>query len=207
MKRPPVNSLLILKLDDVEGDLHSRVEDVYDDDTLVIAQPSGAGIPQFAVETGRQLRVEWRIRSGIVRQDHEVVKHVDRGIASLVVKPIGEPTVIQRRDFIRVDVMLTVNVETHLGQEARGTTTDLSGGGMRAIVPVGLSDGQTIDVTIVLPAGEGEIRARAHTIRKVGEDTYAFGFSEIKETDRERVIRFVFARQQSLLRDGRLSAR
>jgi c-di-GMP-binding flagellar brake protein YcgR len=207
MKRPPVNSLLILKLDDVEGDLHSRVEDVFDDDTLVIAQPSGAGIPQFAIETGRQVLVEWRIRSGIVRQEHTVLKHVDRGIASLVVQPIGEPTVIQRRDFIRVDVMLTVHVETHLGQEARGTTTDLSGGGMRAIVPIGLSDGQTIDVTIVLPAGEGEIRARAHTIRKVGEDTYAFGFSEIKETDRERVIRFVFARQQSLLRDGRLSAR
>lgn len=207
MKRPPVNALLTLTLDDVEDDLHSRVEDVLDDGTLVIAQPSRPGTPQFAVATGRQMMVEWRIRSGIVRQTHTVLRHVDRGIASLVVEPVGEPTVIQRRDYIRVDVMLTIHVATHLGQEARGTTTDLSGGGMRAIVPIGLSDGQTVDVTIVLPEGEGEIPCRAHSIRKLAEDTYAFGFSQIKETDRERVIRFVFTRQQSLLRDGRLSAR
>jgi c-di-GMP-binding flagellar brake protein YcgR len=207
MKRPPVNSLLVLTLEDVEGDLHSRVEDVLDDGTLVIAQPSGADTPQYAVATGRTMRLEWRMRSGIVRQEHTVLRHLDRGIASLVLQPVGEPTVIQRRDYIRVDVMLTIHIETHLQQEARGTTIDLSGGGMRAIVPIELSDGQTIAVTIVLPGDEGEVPCRAHTIRKLAEETYAFGFSEIKEKDRERVIRFVFARQQALLRDGRLSTR
>jgi c-di-GMP-binding flagellar brake protein YcgR len=206
MKPPPVNSLLVLTLDDVEGDLHSRVEDQLEDGTLVIAQPSGEGTGQFAVATGRELKMEWRIRSGIARQDATVVRHLDRGIASLVVKPFGEGTVIQRRDYARVDVLLPVYIETHLGQEGRGTTLDLSGGGMRAVVPFELSDGQTIDVGIVLATGEDEIRCRAHTIRKVADETYAFGFSEITEKDRERVIRFVFARQQSLLRDGRLSA-
>ena len=54
----------------------------------------------------------------------------------------------------------------------------------------------------MLPDDEREVRGKAQTIRKVAEDTYAFGFSQIPEADRERLIKFVFARQQSLLRPG-----
>jgi c-di-GMP-binding flagellar brake protein YcgR len=206
MKRPRVNTLLVVTLDDADEELHSRVEDVLEDGTLVIAQPSRVGKPQVGIADDREIQLSWQIRSGIAHQDHVVLRRAYRGLSSLIVEPIGEPVVIQRRDYARVNVMLTVYVETHLGQEGRGTTTDLSGGGMQAIMPIKLADGQTIDVRIVLPGDEVDIECRAHTIRELTEDTYAFGFSEIEDADRERLIRFVFAKQQSMLREGRLSA-
>jgi c-di-GMP-binding flagellar brake protein YcgR len=202
VRRPDVNALVTLTIPGVEGELHSRVEDLLDDGSILIAEPS----EEVHVATGSDLQIEWRLRSGVARQTVTVVKHVDSMIASLMVKPQDEPKVIQRRDYIRIDVLLTVFIETHLGQEGKGTTVDVSGGGMRAVVPFELADGQTIDFGIVLPEDEREVRGRAQTIRKVAEDTYAFGFSQIAEADRERLIKFVFARQQSLLRQGRLTA-
>ena len=204
MTHPPINSLLLVTVEDFEGELHSRVEDELDDGTIMIAQPSTEEKEDVPVLTASHVRLEWQLKSGIARQSATVVRHV--GIASLIVQPVGDVVIIQRRDYLRIDVLLTVFIETHLGEDARGTTIDLSGGGMRAMVPIELEDDQIIDVTIVLPGDEGEIRAKAHTIRTVAEDTYAFGFREIREAERERVIRFVFQRQQSMLRDGRLSA-
>jgi c-di-GMP-binding flagellar brake protein YcgR len=204
MTSPPINSLLLVTATDVEGDLHSRVEDELEDGTVLIAQPSTDDGEDIPVISGSTLKLEWQLKSGIARQEASVARHV--GVASLAVRLLGEPTFIQRRDYLRIGVMLTVFIDTEHGEEARGTTIDLSGGGMRALVPIELADDQLIDIAIVLPENEGEIRCKAHTIRKVGEDTYAFGFPDIREAERERVIRFVFARQQSMLRDGRLSA-
>jgi c-di-GMP-binding flagellar brake protein YcgR len=203
VKRPDVNALVTLTVPSVEGELHSRVEDLMDDGSILIAEPSGEDVH---LATGSDLQIEWRLRSGVARQTMTVVKHVDNGIASVLIKPQDEPKVIQRRDFIRIDVLLTVFIETHLGQEGKGTTVDVSGGGMRAVVPFELADGQTVDFGIVLPEQEREVRGKAQTIRKVAEDTYAFGFAQIPEADRERLIKFVFARQQSLLRQGKLTA-
>jgi c-di-GMP-binding flagellar brake protein YcgR len=202
VKRPDVNALLSLTIADVEGELHSRVEDLMDDGSILIAEPS----EDVHLATGSTVEIEWRLRSGVARQPVTVVKHVDNGISSILVKPADEPKVIQRRDFARIDVLLTVFIETHLGQEGRGSTVDVSGGGMRAVVPFELNDGQTVDFGIVLPDDEREVRGKAQTIRKVADETYAFGFSQIAEADRERLIKFVFARQQSLLRQGRLTA-
>ena len=203
MRRPDVNALVTLTVPEVEGELHSRVEDLMDDGSILIAEPSGEDV---RLATGSSLEIEWRLRSGVARQTATVVKHVDNGIATILIKPQDEPRVIQRRDYIRIDVLLTVFVETHLGQEGKGTTVDVSGGGMRAVVPFELKDGQTVDFGIVLPDDEREVRGKALTIRKVADETYAFGFSQIPEADRERLIKFVFARQQSLLRQGKLTA-
>jgi c-di-GMP-binding flagellar brake protein YcgR len=197
-----VNALVTLKLPEVEDELHSRVEDLMDDGSILIAEPS----EDVHLSTGSNVRIEWRLRTGIARQNATVVKHVDNGISSILIKPQDEPTVIQRRDYIRIDVLLSVFIETHRGEEARCSTVDVSGGGMRAIVPFELDDNQRVDVGIVLPEDEREVRCKARTIRKVAESTYAFDFVEIPEADRERLIKFVFARQQSLLRQGRLTA-
>jgi c-di-GMP-binding flagellar brake protein YcgR len=202
LRRPDVNALLTVSLADVEDDLHSRVHDLMDDGSILIAEPS----EDVRLATGTTVEIEWRLRSGVARQAVTVVKHVANGFSSVLVKPQDEPKVIQRRDFARIDVRLTVFIETHLGQEGRGTTVDISGGGMRAIVPFELEDGQAVDVGILLPEDERKVRCKATTIRKVGEKTYAFGFLDIREAERERIVKFVFARQQSLLRQGRLIA-
>ena len=199
-----VNTPLKLFADRFDGELRSRVEDVRDDGRIVIANPSVQGV-DFTLAVGRELELEWSIKRGVCRQRVVVVGHVDVGVPGLLLEPIEVPRPWQRRGFVRIEALLPVSVETEAGEEHRGTTLDVSGGGLRAIIAAQLEDGEGVKVTVVLPAA-APVTCHACTIRFVDKETYAFEFDEIDEAERERLIRFVFAYQRELLKTGRLTA-
>jgi c-di-GMP-binding flagellar brake protein YcgR len=204
MTGPPINTPLWVYIDGFRGEIRSRVEDLLDDGSVVIANPSTGGA-EFSLAAGRELEIEWAIKRGVARQWMLVRAHVDVGIPGLLLEPLDEPTPTQRRDFVRVDALLPVIVELETQDPVRGTTLDISGGGMRAVIPERLEDGEPVHVTIGLP-NDAPIECEACTLRLVDKETYAFEFGEIDERDRERLIRFVFAYQRELLREGKLTA-
>jgi c-di-GMP-binding flagellar brake protein YcgR len=204
VKRPRINTALRLHVVGFEGELRSRVEDLYDEGTIVIANPSAAGA-DFTLAAGREILLEWSIKRGVAQQRAIVRDHVDVGVPGLLVEPLAEPEATQRRGFVRVDAMLPVEVERpDAGAPLRGTTLDVSGGGMRAAIPARLHDGESVRATIELP-DDLCVNCVASTIRAVGTEVYAFEFEEIATADRERLIRFVFAYQRTLLQEGRLT--
>ena len=199
-----VNTAICLHAEGFEGELRSRVEDVLDDGRIVIANPSVQGV-DFTLAAGRELELEWSVKRGVASQLAVVVGHVDVGVPGLLLEPLGPPEARQRRGFVRVEALLPVAVTTEDGAEHRGTTLDVSGGGLRAILSTQLEDGEGVGLVIVLP-DQAPVTCRACTIRFVDKDTYAFEFDEIEESERERLIRFVFSYQRELLRTGLLSA-
>jgi c-di-GMP-binding flagellar brake protein YcgR len=203
VNRPKINTTLRLHVDGFDGDVRSRVEDLFADGTIVIGNPSVGG-SDFTLAVGRVVELEWSIKRGVARQLTVVRDHVDVGVPGLLVEPLAEPEATQRRGFVRVDALLPVLVEPERGEPVRGTTLDVSGGGMRAVIAARLEDGEAVRVTIGLPNDE-PISCVACTIRYVDKEVYAFEFDEIGTRDRERLIRFVFAHQRELLQDGRLT--
>ncbi len=204
MIRPRIHTPLFVHVEGFAGELRSRVEDLPDDGTIVIANPSADGA-DFTLALGREIELEWVIKRGVARQLAVVRDRVDVGVPGLALEPLGEPEATQRRNYVRVEVLLPVVVEPERGQPVRGTTLDVSGGGMRAAISARLDHGQPVQVTLGLPNGD-PITCGACTIRPVDKEVYAFEFEEIAGPDRERLIRFVFAHQRELLREGRLSA-
>jgi c-di-GMP-binding flagellar brake protein YcgR len=204
VKRPNVNTRLRLLVDGFADELYSRVEDLFPEGTIVIANPSAAGV-EISLAAGQELQLEWAIKRGVARQRAVVQRHVNVGVPGLVLEPLDEPLGMQRRNFVRVDAILPVVFEPEDGPPVRGTTLDLSGGGMRGQVTSPLPDGSAVRVTIDLPTGES-IGCVASTIRCIEGDVYAFEFAEIGGADRERLIRFVFAYQRERLQEGRLTA-
>ena len=199
-----INTAVRLHADGFDGEVRSRVEDVRDDGRIVIANPSVDGV-DFTLAVGREVGLEWSIKRGVARQDAVVVAHVDVGVPALLLQPLGAAVAHQRRGFVRVEALLPVAVVREDGEEHRGTTLDVSGGGLRAVISTQLEDGEGVKVAIGLP-DQPPVRCHACTIRFVDKDTYAFEFDEIEPSERERLIRFVFSYQRELLRQGRLSA-
>jgi PilZ domain len=116
-----------------------------------------------------------------------------------------EPEVTQRREFARVaslqDVVLAGEVSP---RKIASKAIDLSGGGMLLSRAEGLEIDSIVRFSIDLGADAGVVEGRARVVRTDEEGRRALVFEEISKNDRERRIRFVFARQrEALARLGR----
>jgi hypothetical protein len=159
---------------------------------------------------GNQVELQFIARRGVCRVDGEAQRS-RRGPNALIFQPKGEPRVIQRRDFVRVDAVLPVNyapfgtegyvVETH--------TMNLSGGGFLVAAPDALRVGDLMQFTIDLSAAEGEdagpLVCVGKAVRQTDGGALGIEFFDLSEDDRGRIIRYVFARERlarQVTRDG-----
>ena len=86
-------------------------------------------------------------------------------------------------------------------------TNDLSGGGIKITFNRGLKEGTRVELSFELERGE-VINALGEIVRteKVGEgnDRYwlAIKFTDILESDRNKIVKFVFKKQVELRKKG-----
>lgn len=122
---------------------------------------------------------------------------------------------IQRRDFVRMDVKLKVlcsllddsmtPIETF-----NATTLDISGGGIRFGCNVLLSIGQILEAKVSLEdsqsvTGVGEVvRVLENSAAAKFRYTVGLRFTAIKESDRDKIIKFIFNQQRKLRNKGLL---
>jgi c-di-GMP-binding flagellar brake protein YcgR len=82
------------------------------------------------------------------------------------------------------------------GWTATAHTLDVSGGGFRVAEADGLRLGDMRRFTIELGEGEDAVVAIASAVREAGEGSFGMRFVEILERERQRVVRWVFARER-----------
>ncbi|HHY47564.1 MAG TPA: flagellar brake protein [Firmicutes bacterium] len=127
---------------------------------------------------------------------------------------------LQRRRFVRVEVDLpfyfrSLDDAASLRKPMEvGTTRDISGSGALISVPLAsrqLPSGTNLQVEIVLPGRSIPIRGKARvirmwTVRDASRETQnmAVEFTELADSDREDIIKFVLERQKELRRKGLL---
>ncbi|HEX2999087.1 MAG TPA: PilZ domain-containing protein, partial [Armatimonadota bacterium] len=130
----------------------------------------------------------------------------------------------QRREFVRVPlripVRLTFAEENGPGLRFEARTTDISGGGLHLVLSIAPSQslkvGQSVSVVLYLPddaapvTAEGSVVRVRRTVRAPEEKSPAEVFDigielhQVKEQERNRICRQVYARQIELRQKGLL---
>lgn len=118
--------------------------------------------------------------------------------AALRVNATGTVELIQRRDYVRVEAFVPV---TYMpagpdGWTATAHTLDVSGGGFQIAEADGLRLGDMLRFTLDLGEGEDAVEAVSCAVREAADRTFGMRFVEIVERDRQRLVRWVFARER-----------
>jgi c-di-GMP-binding flagellar brake protein YcgR len=188
---PKVNQSITVQTDEVDAVLRSRVEES-SETRLLIAHPSD-GTTSYQFPRGVALVIEWITDRGLCRVPGIVVGQSDVGVAALAVDLLGEVELFQRRQYARAELALDLAVWADpRGEPVEGVTLDISGGGVRAAVPVQLSEGSLVRIEIDMPSGKS-IPALARVVAQREDGVVAFDFHEIVPGDRELLVRTVFA--------------
>jgi hypothetical protein len=116
----------------------------------------------------------------------------------LRVNATGTIELIQRRDYVRVEAFVPVAYQPDGpdGWTASAHTLDVSGGGFQLAAAEGLKLGDMLRFTLDLGEGEEPVQAVACAVREAGERGFGMRFVEILERDRQRLVRWVFARER-----------
>ncbi|WP_107838549.1 flagellar brake protein [Metasolibacillus meyeri] len=116
--------------------------------------------------------------------------------------PANEFTKIQRREFVRIETAIDVAIE-YQGSCYQFIAQDISAGGLsvRLTELVKFKEGDTVQLTIVLPFVNGEIKyvqtdARIVRIFKENERTIAsIQLTDTDDVDKQQIVRLCFERQ------------
>jgi hypothetical protein len=128
-----------------------------------------------------------RLQGEAVLEDHDLVRfHVS-----------DSPTVLQRRDFVRVrspqPVVLAVSGSATIGS---AFAVDVSGGGMLLNGPETLALDEHVRFRLHLDDDSPPIRGMARVVRCATGNQRALVFEQISRQDRDRLIHFIFDRQR-----------
>lgn len=194
---PELHKLVWVMSPEHEVELCSRVEDEASN-RLTLSAPSD-GKTAYLFAPGTVIEIGWLTPRGRAWVAGLVAETADSPVPSLVIHLLGQPTLVRRRKHVRVAAALDVTVRAggRDGDAARGTTTDLSGGGLQARVPLRLVPDDVVQMTVHLP-DEAPVELTARVVRRVDDVTLAYRFELIAPVDRDRLIRFGY----SLLRDA-----
>jgi len=119
----------------------------------------------------------------------------------LLFQPEGEIERRQRRSFARVETTQPVTlVLADRSAPAIGTyTVNISGSGVLLAGPGNLREGQEVELALKLDDdGEGPVIAGGHVTRTTVEGYRGVQIDEISDHHRDRLVRFVFARERAV---------
>ena len=117
----------------------------------------------------------------------------------------GRTKVHQQREHVRVEVALAVTlfVRNRTAAPIKTHTVDLSGGGLGVRDPGQLYQGDVVGVSLDLDDGEPRVIMTGKVMRPIARDMKGIQIERISTKERERLIRFIFARQRALLKMAR----
>jgi len=117
---------------------------------------------------------------------------------ALRVNATGTIELLQRRDYVRVEAFIPVTYQPDGpdGWTAIAHTLDVSGGGFQVAEADGLRLGDMLRFRLELGEGEEPVEVVACAVREAGERVFGMRFVEILERERQRVVRWVFARER-----------
>jgi c-di-GMP-binding flagellar brake protein YcgR len=157
-----------------------------------------AGSDPIAVLAGGHVSIQYTNRRGVCRIDGVGKKAKDRGV--LRVDHTGKVQLIQRREFVRVDAMVRVTYQPlgPTGWTAETTTLNVSGGGFMISGREGLRIDEVMPFTLELDGETSDAGELQFLGRVVRETNGGLGvrIENIDENERERMIRWVFARER-----------
>jgi c-di-GMP-binding flagellar brake protein YcgR len=175
--------------------LDARVKDAGKATFLLRVEEGDTGDP-IGLLADKPVSLEFTNRRGVCRILGTAQSTA--GGSALRVDATGTIELIQRRDYVRVEafVPVTYKPDGPDGWTAVANTLDVSGGGFQIADAEGLALGDMRRFTLDLGEGEEPVHAVAAAVREADERGFGMRFVEIEERDRQRLVRWVFARER-----------
>src|SRR2546425_7698717 len=194
MYRPKVGERIMLELLPSGESYSSEVQAVDDGIMRLASAMRGPDLP----EPGSAVRIIFVRKDGIYEEHGTIAEVACESEVQLTIQLAGEIARTQRRDFIRKDASLNTDLSVR-GQNYRGVTKDVSGGGVSLLfneAPTFAQD-EEFDILMNVPDGRLPIRARCQTkyVREILRGSrWLVGsqFTAIADEDRQRLWRFFF---------------
>lgn len=212
-----VNQLVEIKTDGMlyRGTYPSRIEEITGN-VLYLAVPirSGELVP---LRTGETIRVSYVDKDNAYSFVTRVLGRKIDPIPVLIVERPQTITRIQRRNFVRIEASLPIYfqlLEEETGEIGEGRTVDISGGGVLFTTRAGwIRANHLLRVRVDLPQLEPVvciarvIRVGQNRISGVVYNQVACKFEDLREGQRDTIIKFIFERQRELIKKGLLWGR
>jgi len=209
---PKVNSILHIQVNSIDEEearqeYKSRIADVTQDHiSMEVPIHEGSGRLK-RLYPGDELSIYFITDGGVKNYFTSSVIGFNDDVIRLVQikKPAPESiTKIQRRNFLRVPAEVDIAVRLSDNYQFVAMTDDVGGGGISFVceghIPV--RNTQTVGCWLLLPFKNGTIEHvpfKSEVVRvkplETGRQQVMLRFSEITETDRQKVIRYCFERQ------------
>lgn len=194
MHRPRVGERIMLEILPAGESYPGEVRTLENGAMMVVPAVRAAELPT----AGSAVRITFVRKDGLYEEEGTIAG-VEVGTETQVsVQLAGDPTRTQRRDYVRKDASLNVEIRTP-ERAIRSVTKDVSGGGASLLfneIP-SFADGDEFDVALNVPDGRQPIQARCRVkyVREIlrGSRWLIGGqFAVIGDEDRQRIVRFVF---------------
>ncbi len=204
-----------------EEQFSSRIEDI-DSESMSIAMPMVKNFP-VVMPVGDNLSGRVFTNNGIFQFNSSLIAKKAHPLPIWIINLPFDVKKVQLRAFVRVSVSLMIKIKIMeseiIGSDSventedsecatyKAMTNDLSGGGIKITFNRGLKEGTRVELSFELERGE-VINALGEIVRteKVGEgnDRYwlAIKFTDILESDRNKIVKFVFKKQVELRKKG-----
>jgi c-di-GMP-binding flagellar brake protein YcgR len=189
----------------------SRVEEQdASSERLVVAWPT-AQMSLIAVHPGQTVLVAVSASDALYSASAVIERTDQQDPAYLALGPSGPWRRAQRREDVRLDIVIKT-METAVQRkddwvELKGIIRNLSAGGVLVQSPIEIHTGERLRLSFILPIDGRELNvmAEARRIRRrpLGTlDLWEVGskFTNLKTTDRERVVRCIFEQQRQFAR-------
>lgn len=111
-----------------------------------------------------------------------------------VIEYIEEHTEIQRREYLRCDLKTKFIIERHSGENIITHTLDIGGGGIKFYYDGLFNTDEHAKCRLYLPLQFSSVQAIGNIVKKphMQKDEHVFIFSNIKNADRDRIIKKCF---------------
>jgi c-di-GMP-binding flagellar brake protein YcgR len=185
MKLPQLGQAVFVIVGDRRARAH--VQNLHGEDSVSVDTPTDEG---FDLHLGELASLEWTSERGVVRGEGLIASLTDGALPHVVLR-LESSRVVQRREHVRIEIVVDAELRQSSGVPCEIKTIDLSGGGMRAYVPRELVEGEPVDVTLMFPEMPS-IGAEAEVIRGDVANGYAFRFTYVEPKEHDRLVAFVF---------------
>lgn len=191
-----------------EGYYKSNIEDVADGNSISISIPIKDG-QYIALRRGEQVEVIYYYDKDIYKFYASVIDRKVEGIPIIMLAYPKEVFKIQRRKFVRVPILCTVEYskieESLKNGPLKAIMVDLSGGGMRMKFPEHVSLGDKLKATIPVGTEQFEIKGEVVRIEKEVEgkrNICGVSFIDLDDRIREKIIRYIFQKMREQMKKG-----
>ncbi|MCD8553820.1 flagellar brake protein [Seleniivibrio sp.] len=196
--------LIEVKVGDYPGIFDSRIEDVSHKEHIMVSMPTSKG-RTVPLAPNTRLHVSYVMDMGRFTFKSIVLDRLKSGTMMLL--KIAYPDAVFReelRAFFRVDTRLSIKATVPVKKDdiwleklVEAKVTDMSGGGLKMFTDIPVAKDATIEIFFMGHIEKlDQVKAQVMRCRSVeGKFEIGVKFVDLHQTDRDRIIKYVFKRQ------------